>query len=166
MAIANATFIGSDIWNAELYGALSISSRLSAAIANQTAQVKIAGYFWVVNRRIESFLDQIASAVHGAELGKVKSAPKGRADVEKAISTVMNLHGVLDNIYQHSMRYRLNNVSRLAIGLNRLHRNAERVHELAMWLEDTLNPDFKDAFATAQAEFEHGETVPASEVCR
>ena len=52
------------------------------------------------------------------------------------------------------------------MGLNRLRRNADRIEEIAAWLQDSLTPDFKDAFVAAQAEFENGETVPASAVCR
>jgi hypothetical protein len=165
MALAATTFIGTDTWNAELYGSLSVSSRLSAAIKNQAAQFKIAAFFWSTNLRIESFFGKIETAVRNAENGKSKNEPINRASVEKAINDLINLYGILDNIHQHCVRYRLNNMSRLATGLGRLRRNADKVQELAIWLQDSLNPDFKDAFATAQAEFENGETIPASEVC-
>jgi len=170
MALAAATFIGTDAWNADLYGSLSISSRLSAAIKSSAAQLKIAGFFWKTNQKIESFLDRIDSAVRDAESaaakGKSKNEPLDRVRVEKAVNQLLDLYLILDNVYQHCVRYRLNNFSRLAGGLSRLRRNADRVNELAMWLHDVLNPDFKDAFASAGAEFENGETVPASEVCR
>ncbi len=170
MAFAAATFVGTDAWNADLYGSLSISSRLSAAIRSSTAQLKIAGFFWKTNQKIESFLSRIDSAVRDAERaaenGTAKNEPLNHARVEKAVNQLLDLYQILDNIHQHCVRYRLNNFSRLAVGLGRLRRNADRVNELAMWLHDALNPDFKDAFASARAEFENGETVPASEVCR
>ena len=168
MAIANATFIGTDAWNVELYGSLSISSRLSAAISSRTMQFKVAAFFYIANLRIESFLNTIDKAIRQAEEGKVKakSVPVTPEGVRKAISGLMNLYEILDNIHHHCMRNRLNNVSRLAIGLDRLRRNADRIEELAAWLDDSLTPDFKDAFIAARVEFENGETVPASEVCR
>jgi hypothetical protein len=166
MALAATTFIGTDTWNAELYGSLSVSSRLKAAIANQSAQFKIAAFFWKTNRSLESFFDKIETAVRNAENGKSKNGPVNRANIEKGINDLINLYEILDSIHQHCVRYRLNNISRLAAGFGGLRRNADKVEELAIWLQDSLNPDFKDAFATAQAEFENGETVPASEVCR
>jgi hypothetical protein len=170
MALAAATFFGTDTWNAEVYGSLSISSRLSALLKSNAAQLKLVEFFWKTNRNIESFLDKIDNAVRNAEKaiekGNANSEPLNRAAAEKAIGQLSDLYQILDNIHQHCVRYRLNNFSRLAVGLNRLRRNADRVDELAAWLQDVLNPDFKDAFATARAEFENGETVPTSEACR
>jgi hypothetical protein len=149
-----------------LYGSLSISSRLKAAISNQAAQLTIAAFFWKTNRSLESFFGKIETAIRDAESGKSKNEPVNRARIEKAINDLINLFELLDNIHQHCVRYRLTNMSRLATGLGNLRRNADKVEELAIWLQDSLNPDFKDAFATARTEFENGETVPASEVCR
>lgn len=167
LATATATFVGTPTWNADLYGALSVSSRLSALIASRSAQFKISMYFWSTNRKLEGFLDSVDRDIAKAEKGELKSQNKAtREDVEKAIGRLIDLHCTLDNIHKECLRYRLNNSSRIAPAISRFHRNAERIEELAHWLNDMINPDYQDAFATAQAEFEKGETVPASEVCR
>jgi hypothetical protein len=167
MAIANVAFIGSDAWNAELYGSLSISSRLKSAIANGTAQFKIAAFFWKTNRALDSFLEKIDTAERNAESGKTKaSEPLNLERVEKTVNSLIDLCEVLNNIHQLCVRHRLNNASRLAGGLSRLRKNADRIEEIAHWLNDVTHPDFKDKFAAGEKEFKNGETVPASEVWR
>src|ERR1700689_5381122 len=112
MNIANATFIETDAWNAELYGSLSISSRLKSAIANGTAQIKIAAFFWKTNRALDSLFEKINTALRDAESGKTKaSEPLNRARVEKTVNSLMDLYEILDNIHQHCVRCRLNNAS-------------------------------------------------------
>jgi hypothetical protein len=169
MGSAAAAVIGTPLWNAELYGSLSVSSRLSALISSQAAQFKIGWFLWQLNRKLEAFLGTLDKSISDVEHGRSTAkgdAPK-RETVEKSLANLMDLYRILDGIHSHCVRHRLMNVSRLAWGLKSLRSNADRIEEIASWLNDATNPqpDFRDAFAKAQEEFEKGETVPASEVC-
>lgn len=169
MATANATFITTDTWNADLYGSLSVSSRLSAAIKGGTAFLKILYFLNRANSSVGGMLDKIDRGMDDAQRGKIKAAPGGGPDRDAILKTTCRLdelYRLLDGIHSVCYRHRLHNNSLLASGMAKLRRNADRISELADWLRDMLDPtSYRDAFSSALREFENGEAVPASEVC-
>ncbi len=166
----NAMFITTDSWNAELYGSLSVSSRLSAAIKSGTALLKILYFLNRANNSLGDMLNKIDKGMDDAQRGKTKPSTPGGPDrqtIEKTTCRLDELYRLLDGIHAVCRQHRVQNVSLLAPGMAKLRRNADRVSELADWLRDMLDPaGYRDAFANALREFENGEAVPASEVWR
>jgi len=161
MATMPATFIGSDTWNIDVHGTISFAARLSGAIKSRRATLQLALFTWRLNKKLADFFDTI----HGKMQARADGTTSGpeAADpevVQNAINALVTLHGVLNRICVITKQAGLLNHSSLAPGLMRLRSHDERVVELKEWLEDMLHPEQLEAlFASAQEEFERGETV-------
>lgn len=161
MATLAAAYIGTDRWNAEVYGTLAFASRLAEAVKQRKLAYRVAYSFWKLNSSIDGFLDDIHNKLRKAQNGvEVSSEPVDPARIQNAIDSLHKLHMILDGIYQNAVRYRLTNHSIVAAGVSKLHRNDERVVELAEWIHDMMHPQpLEEIFTNARAEFERGETV-------
>ncbi len=169
MAAVAVAYIGTDRWNADVYGTLSFASRLAEAVKQQRIAYQVRYFLWKVNGRIESMLDDVHAKLEEA-IAEAEKAPatssksSDRSRIENAIASIQQLHVILDGIYQAANHHRLTNNSALAASIHRLHRNDERIVELAEWIQDLTNPDpLEKIFEAARAEFERGESVALAE---
>jgi hypothetical protein len=168
MAAVAVAYIGTDRWNADVYGTLSFASRLAEAVKQQRLAYQVRYFLWRVNGRIEFMLDDIHAkleeAIAEAQKGKASSEPSDPSRIHNAMASIQQLHSILDGIYRAAIHHRLTNNSALAASIHRLHRNDERIVELAEWIQDLTNPDpLEKIFDAARAEFERGETVVLAE---
>jgi hypothetical protein len=168
MAAVAVAYIGTDRWNADVYGALSFASRLAEAVKQQRLAYQIRYFLWRVNGRIEFMLDDIHAkleeAIAEAEKGNAPSEPSDPSRIHTAVASIQQLHAILDGIYQVAIRHRLTNNSVLAASIHRLHHNDERIVELAEWIQDLTNPaPLENIFEAARGEYERGETVVLAE---
>ncbi len=166
MATMAATFIGSDNWNIEVYGTISFAARLSGAIKDRRAAIQLAFCTWRLNGKLDDFFHAIHERMEAHSEGRLPAptTPIDPEAVQNAINSLTALHSVLERICSATKQAGLWNNSTLASGLIRLKRQDDRVVELRDWVEDMLHPQELEAlFASAQEEFERGETVTLSD---
>lgn len=165
MATIAAVYIGADSWNADVYEVLSFASRLAAAIKERNAAVRLARFFGKLNRRMDDFFDEIQERLAADQDDHM--APPQPVDydrVNEALKSLLKLHVILDGIYQRAVRHRLTNHSLLSGSLRKLHRNDERVVELAEWIRDVMHPEaVEEIFSRARSEYDRGDTVALSD---
>lgn len=162
MAAMSATFIGSDDWNVDVYGTISFAAKLSSAVKNHRASLQLAFCTWRLNLKLNEFFDTIHFRMEARLDGRLP-APNEPVDpetVQNAINALATLSNALTRICVGTKKAGLWNNSALAAGLIKLDRQNDRVNQLKDWLQDMLHPEELEAlFASAQEEFERGETV-------
>ena len=162
MATMTASFIGSDDWNVDVYSTISFAAKLSGAIHERRLAYQLKFCCWRLNKKLDDFFETIYLTMEAAQEGRLPAptSPASPDAVQNAINSLVALHGVLDGICTSTKDGGLLNHSVVAPGLRRLRKQDDRVVELTEWLEDMLHPEKLEAlFASAQEEFERGETV-------
>jgi hypothetical protein len=159
--------IGSYQWNADVYGSLSVASRLAAIIKERSAFIKLSYDLRRLNSKINGFLDQF----HGIMEGRIPpsqnavSEPLTPERHENAIRLMRQLSAVLADVYLSAKRKRYTNNSLVAGPLSTLHQNAETISEMADWLVMALHPEgFEQVFDRANQERERGEVFDIGQV--
>ena len=153
---------GSDHWNAEIYGSLSVASTIASLVKNRTQTVRLAYFLHKLNTRLKSFFNDLHEAI---EHPPATTEPVTPEAFQKAITTVKELSIQLCSIYEGSKRARLTNNSFLAGSLSRLHTYSEDLSELAEWLEMLRSPESIEAvFDRAKKEQEQGDVFDLSQV--
>ena len=165
MSSPTASFVGSDLWNAEVYGTLSVASRTSAAIKDTQHLLRTRWSYMCLNKHLESFLDRFYSVFERAQTGKLASCgePPNPEQVARSLESLWSLHHSLQGVYDLSVRKGLKKKLLLAGQVAMLAQSKERLLDVIQWISEMSNPEevraMEELFALASDELERGETV-------
>lgn len=165
MATVAALNVGSDIWNAEMYGTLSVAWRTRAIIKDTRHLLRIRWSYMRLNAHMDDFLGKFYSVFERAQAGTlpVASEPAAPAQLKESIDTLWNLHHSLQGIYDLSVRKGLKTKVLLASQIEQLACSKERLIDLVQWLTDMSDAEevksLNSMLSSAEAEYKRGETV-------
>lgn len=162
--VAVLNFLGTDRWNTELYGSLSVTSQVSSALKGGAQKIRLAYLLHILNGRLVKFFDELYEAIdHPTPISQEQHPSKEQ--IQEAITTLRQLSARLNEAYEGAKRFRLTNNSFLAGSVSRLHTYADDLSELAEWLEMLIEPQsHEDAFKRAANEKEQGQVFSLSQV--
>jgi hypothetical protein len=151
-----------DRWNADVYGAMALASRLSSLVKNRVETVKLAYALRRLNSTLFKFFDEIHK---GIERGMPKGLDVTPERILEASETLLKLHGILDKFYEVCKGARLTNNSLLAGTLRSINHHNDEVLELSDLLKLSLQPEvIQSIYNRAEAEKERGDIFDLSEV--
>jgi hypothetical protein len=165
MATVAALNVGSDIWNAEMYGTLSVAWRTRAIIKHSCHLLRIRWSYMRLNADMEDFLGKFYSVFEKAQRGTLPRAsePATPAQLKESIDTLWNLNLSLQGIYDLTVRKGLKNKVLLTSQVDQLACSKERLVDLVQWLTDISDPEeinnLNSMLSDAEEEYKRGETV-------
>ena len=165
MATVAALNVGSDIWNAEMYGTLSVAWRTRAIIKDTRHLLRIRWSYMRLNAHMEDFLGKFYSVFEKAQRGTLPQASESAtpAQLKESIDTLWNLHHSLQGIYDLTVRKGLKNKVLLTSQVEQLACSKERLVDLVQWLTDMSDPEeinnLNSMLSDAEEEYKRGETV-------
>lgn len=165
MATMAASFVGTDIWNAEMYETMSTTSRMSAAIKDGRNLLKVRWALMRLNHNLGTFFDKFFSMIEAAQRGTLPHVdePATPEQIQRAIDSLWNLHHSLIGINESSKRKGLKKKSLTCGQVSILENNTERLVDMIQWITDISSPQEIQALSTvfeqAMEEFERRETV-------
>ena len=165
MSTVAASYVGSDIWNAEVYGTLSVAARTSIAVRSAHHLLATRWAYMRLNRHLGSFLDKFYSIFEDAQKGTLKAScePPTPETVEKAVESLWNLHHSLRCVYDLSVRKGLKKKIILTKQVAELAVSIERLVDVIQWIMEMSNqesgPEIDAMVAAATEEYRRGETV-------
>lgn len=147
---------GTDDWNASAYAALSVASKVSAAVRQQGTIFSLTRDVWKLDSLLRDFLNNIYKAVESPP------APPAEPITEEATldaaNTLLRLHGVIDAIYSRTKRAGLTNRRFIGMALNSVKTRAEEIRDIAEAIELSLDPNV-DALLNQSIEDLHNGNV-------
>jgi len=163
--VAILNLLGTDQWNADVHGSLSVAAKVSLAVKGGAQKFQLAFLLHSLNGGLKSFFNEIYEAMENAEKTAEAPAPPKAEQVQQSIVSLRELSTTLSNSYDRAKRIRLTNSSLLAGSLSRLYTYSEDLSELADWLEMLLDPNsYEGAFKRAADEKEQGQVFSLSQV--
>ena len=151
-----------DRWNADIYGAMALASRLSSLVKNRAATVKLAYDLRKLDRAMASFFHEIHK---GIKRGQSKRSDATPEQVLDASDTLLKMHSTITRLYEACKRSRLTNHSLMAGTLRNINEYNEEVLELSSLLRLSIQPEVVEAiYNRAREEQERGEVFDLSEV--
>jgi hypothetical protein len=147
---------GSDNWNASAYAALSIASKVSAAVRAQGAIISLTREVWKLDGVLRNFLGDIYKAAENPP--PVPQEPVTEEAVLEAAKTLRRLHGLIDQVYLRAKSGGLTNRRFTGAAINSVKVRAEEMLEIAEALELSLNPHV-DAILSQSLEDLHNGNV-------
>lgn len=153
-------------WDAEVYDALSLASRLANAVENRTNGLRLAVGLHKINSRLNELSKTIQRDVEAAEGGQ------GKVDEEitpqrlhEVAADVDHLARMLESLHESAGRARLTNNSFMAGSLRGIFEHIEELHDLADWFETAAQMTEVNAiFSRAKQERERGDVYDLSQV--
>jgi len=162
--VAVLSILGSDRWNADVYGSLSVASKVSSVIKGRAQTFHLAFLLHGLNGRLKSFFNDFYETMEKPTPLEQNQEPTSE-QVQQAILAIRKLSTSLSTTYDRAKRMRLTNNSLLAGSLSRLYTYSEDLFELADWLETLLDPtSSENAFKRAADEKEQGQVFSLSQV--
>lgn len=142
-ATVAALNVGSDIWNAEMYGTLSAAWRTRAIINAPCYLLRIGWSYIRLNARMDDLLGKFYSVFENAQRGTLPEAsePATPAQLKESIDTLWNLHDSLQGIYDLTVRDGLKDKVLLTSQVDQLACSKERLVDLVQWLTDMSDPE-------------------------
>ena len=163
--VAVLNMLGSDQWNAGVYGSLSVASKVSSIVRGKVQVLQLGYHLHTLNGRLKTFFNEVQETIENPASAKTPEQPPTPEQVNQSIESLRELSIKINGVYERSKRMRLTNYSMLAGGLSRLHTYAEDLYELADWLEMLRDPEsYEAAFRRAANEREQGQVFSLSEV--
>ncbi|WP_128914918.1 hypothetical protein [Granulicella sibirica] len=161
-----ASLVGTDMWNAEVYGGLSVASRMSATIRQGRNTLKIRWAFMRLNGIMTGFLEHFYLVLEGKVPASDTSAATEMpsADrVERAMEGLWNLHHAIEGLYDTGVRKGFRQRTLLRDQMATLEKNKELLVDMIQWLSQMTDSEemtrINELFDLAEAEIERGETV-------
>jgi hypothetical protein len=151
--------IGSDLWTAHAYGALSVAYRVSAALQRQANVINLAGKIWRLDRILASLLNDIYT---GAENPKPNPGPVSTERIHAAIETLHSLHRAVERLYTSLLDSGLANRTLIGTPTNSLRSRADDLLDIAEAIELSMNPAINDVFEESLEELHRGEAFDLS----
>jgi hypothetical protein len=164
---AALTSFGSDRWNAEVYGSLSVASQISSMVKSRAQVLTLAYHLRRLNSRLKTFFRETDEVMEGKRKlnGDTESEPVTRERIEQSLQTISRLHETLNGIYDQARKQRLTNNSLVAGPLNTLRSYAEEMLDLADWIEVACqSEDVESIFERAHQEKQRGEVIYLAQV--
>jgi hypothetical protein len=151
-----------DRWNADIYGVMSLASRLSSLVKDRAATVKVAYHI----RRLDSSLAKLFTEIRKAiEEGTPKGHGVTLEHIVEISESLGKLHEILDKFHEACRRSRLTNNSLVAGSIKSINNYKDEVLELSELLDLSRQPEVvKSIYNRAKAEKERGELFDLSEV--
>jgi hypothetical protein len=153
--------VGSDLWNASVYRALSISFGITAALQKHATVINLAGRIWRLDRMLVRLLDAIYT---GADNPPANLEPVTLDRVKDAIAAIRGLHAATDRIHISLSRSGMSNYSLIGAPASSLSAHADDLLDFAESLEVALNPDIDSIFDKSIEEYRRGETVEIQDI--
>jgi hypothetical protein len=151
-------FVGSDSWQADAYGALSVTYRVASAIRQHSAVINLAGKLWKVDRSLARVMEDIYKAAENPPA--VPPPMPSPEQLTSAIGTLRNIHAAVDNLYGRvQSSSNLKNRSLIAGPLMSMRSHADDILDLAEWLELLMNSEVENVFTKSIEEYHRGEYV-------
>jgi hypothetical protein len=150
-------------WDADVYGAVALASRLSELVKNRALTVKLAYHLWKLNSTLASFFAELHKAIE-------RDIPKGQPPVtpdrvRESAQSLRKLYASLQSIWVPAKRTGLTNNSLTAGALHSIHNYGEDILELAQLLELSLDLEsIQSIYDRASAEKERGDIFDLSQV--
>jgi len=161
------THLGTDQWDAEVYGVLSMASRLAAMVKSRGQTLHLAYSFWRLNSSLANFFDEVRDSMEGKARQQKQDAatPVTPERIENAIRGLREVHVKIETIYEAARRARLTNNSLVAMPLRSVHSYSDDILELAELLEAFQNSEgVKAVFDRSAQERARGEIYDLAEV--
>jgi len=165
MSTVAASFVGSDLWNAEVYGTLSVASRTTATIKNAQHLLHTRWSYMRLNRHMDTLLESFYSIFDRAQRGALTPAKENATpeQIQKSVESLWNLHHSVQCVYDLSVRKGLKKKILLSAQVEQLAQSKERLLDVIQWVTEMSNPEdvraIDDFFNMAAEELERGETV-------
>jgi hypothetical protein len=157
-SVAVIQALDSPEWNADVYGALSSLSRLSAAVSNKATVIHLAYNLYGANRTLRSLFEKVDAAMNGglrSDPGAETPTPQKLLDMSDKL---LKLTRDIDYVYESLRRVGLTNNSLTAGNLAKFRAYREQIEDLADWFELSAQSDeVKAIFDRASAERARGE---------
>ncbi len=150
-----AAVVGTDLWQAEVYGALSAASRLSASVKQGLSTVQLGAKLWSFDRLLKKSFETIYYQIEHPD---ASPAPFDRAVALVSVVELRKLYGTVQTIYSRAKDRGLTNRSLTNSSLTSIVHRSEQFLELADWIEDVLTDNTIDEkFDRSLDEFKRGE---------
>jgi hypothetical protein len=162
-AVAVLGYYEPDRWNADVYGALALASRLSGLVKSRALTVQLAYNLWRLNSILRDFFSEIRKAVeHGVPKDQPPVTPERMRDI---VQDLRKLHKTIGKIYSACKLTGLTNNSLTAGPLHSIYNYNEDILELAQMLELSQQPEtIQSIYDRADVEKERGDIYDVSEI--
>jgi len=170
MSATIAIEVGSDLWNARLFAGLALASELAAflkqpsrAASSLTANKKSCKQLDELNRSVDEMLTAFDRAIERQQPDSVPSSAPTIEDYRSARDFVLRLHALCASVpvLQEGVR----TSPSVQNGIAQLQVNAERLLDLADWLDAMSTPEEIEArFRALEEDMAKGDIVPWSAV--
>ncbi|MGH9683245.1 MAG: hypothetical protein ACRD4S_06520, partial [Candidatus Acidiferrales bacterium] len=140
MSVGEAILDNFDLyrWNADVYGAMALASRLAVLVKDRAETVTLASKLRRLNSLLSELFDEIYKAI---ERGEIRRRPGITPEVILGASGILlQLHDLLDSMYRVCKRARLTNNSATAAALKSISDYTEEIKELSDLLKLSLDP--------------------------
>lgn len=147
-----------DRWDAEVYGAMSLASRLSALVKDRTAAFRLTYKLWNLDNILRGLMNQVHDSLKDGKHAAAGAEEVTPDRVEEVAQLLRRLHTMLGRIYSAAKIAGLTNSSMTAMAFNSIHKRSEDIMELAEWMEISLQPQLIESiFQRAEQEEARGE---------
>jgi len=161
--IANA--FGTYDWDAQVYEALSVASRVAASVKNRANVLRLAYRLYVLSNSLNVFLDTVHATMEGRKPVDPNAEPLTPERLKSTADNLIHLHRTIEYIYEGLRRVGLTNNSLTAGSLRSINKNGPELLDLADWLELLASPkEFEAIFERAEHERESGELYDIDQV--
>jgi len=153
-------------WDTEVFGALSLASRLAVSVKNKANVLKLAYAFHTINKAMNSLFDTFDKAIEG-QLPVVEQTeePVTPQRFRMAADNLLHLSRTLDYVYESCHRVGLLNNSLAAGSLRKMKSRSKELADIADWFELAAMPEqVGEIFDRAKQEKERGDLFDLSEV--
>lgn len=156
---------GSDHWDADVYGVMSMASRLAGLVKTRAQTIRLGYNLWQLHSLLGDFFKLVRENAEGQRQAAREEVTPER--VTEMIRTLRLMYFKLEALYEAARRARLTNNSILAMPLRSIHTYSDDVLELAELLEAYQNKEGIDAiFDRAAGEKARGEIYDLAEIER
>lgn len=144
-------------WDAQLYGALSLGSRVSLAIRSRANRLLLAYHLRFFDKSLNTFFGKVNDALEGRIPPDPNAEPVTSERLKDAADNLEHLSRIIDNVHESLRRAGLTNDSLTAGYLRSIYKHREQLLDLSDWCELAAQPEQVDEiFKGAQQEKERG----------
>jgi hypothetical protein len=152
-AVAVLSNFDNDRWDADMYGAMSLASRLSALVKDRSATFRLAYKLWNLDNILRGLMNQVHDSLETGKGEGTKEEVTGDR-IHEVIQGLRRLCGLLDKIHVAAKMAGLTNNTVTAMALNSIRKRSEDILELSEWFEISLEPEAIDAIFQRAAQEE------------
>jgi hypothetical protein len=152
-------------WNTQLYGVLSVASRLAVAVKKKGHVLRLSLAFRKANHCLESMFEKVRMVMDGKIPVNPNTEPVTPQVIRRTYDTLIHLHQTMKYISESCERAGLGNNSLTASALRKFHIHQEAILDLADWFEVASEPEqIIQIFDRAKREIEQGDVFDLDSV--